>query len=133
MIAKLIHKIYSLKLVTNLFLLWVFTIPFGSSIVYLSFDGFTLYPSIIFLLLLLPLFLITFKKFNRFQWSLFLLLFFLVIHSLCYLPFVKGKEDAIFDLRSIILFWSYFTVLLSSFIYFGKEKWKSLLSNGLRF
>jgi hypothetical protein len=133
MISIFFDKIYSNKLLYNLFSLWLFTIPFGSSIVKFSLDGFTLYPSLVFLILLMPSFFISYKRFSKFQWYFFFLLTLLTLHSVVYYPFVEGREDGLFDVRSILLFQGYYIVLLSSFYFFGKSKWKFLLSNGLRF
>ncbi len=115
-----------------LFLAWLVTLPFGASILPLSLGSFTIYPNLLFSLLLLPTVLLTFSNMSR---SLKYLLVFLLIWFLvaAIRSFQIGWNiDNKFDVRSLIMQFIYAAILIGTFYQVGKEKFLSYLILGLR-
>jgi hypothetical protein len=111
-----------------LFVLLIISFPFGSYLPSFSIGFMTVYPYLIFLGALT--FFSLLRKFFPEQkiekyYLLFVLFFFLV--AICFLPFVKGKSDAIIDIRSIGLMLTTSYVFLSIKSILGFERWKSIL------
>ncbi len=111
-----------------LFVLLIISFPFGSYLPSVSIGFMTVYPYLICLGALTFFSLV--RKFFPQQklekyYLLFVVFFFLV--AICFLPFVKGKSDAVIDIRSIALMLATSYVFLSTKSLLGFDRWKSIL------
>lgn len=118
---------------TTIFLLWMITLPFGSNLIGIGLGFFTIYPSLILLLVLFVRFLPGFSKWNvgLRSFSIFLLFWFLFAFSGKYWIPDIGLSDWKFDVRSLIMQFLTVTTFFGAFYFFGKDKFFKLLNSGL--
>lgn len=121
---SLYHKILNNKsLITFLLAGYVLTFPFGSDIFPISLGFFTLYPNLIFILLIFGIGILNLRIISN-KIEIYSLIFFgvWVLYAFTGIFLVEGKDDAIIDFRSVLLFafTIYNLVWLKS--YFGIEE-----------
>lgn len=116
---------------TKLLLLWFITIPFGSKIVALSLGAFTVYPNLLLTGLLFPLVLLRFKSWGLFQKLFMGLLALWLARSALFVVSNGLTSDAIFDIRSILLYMSFAGIIFSAST-IGSDGMKSVMIRGIK-
>lgn len=115
-----------------LLILWFVTLPFGSKLASVSLSFFTLYPNLIVTGIICLFTFKSIKKWNKFAFlltSFFLLWFsYSVIFALKY----GLTEEAIFDVRALLMQFLFFLVFINAFYLIEKEKYFSILKMGVR-
>lgn len=116
------------KSIEILFTLLVLSFPFGSFFLPVSLGFMTVYPYLIFLVILaiLSFWMPGTKSQGIVKYYLWFVLFFL-IYAIAFFPFIDGKGDAIIDIRSIGLMLLTTWVFISVRRFLGFEKWRSVL------
>jgi|TARA_R110000737_G_scaffold222262_1_gene237531 hypothetical protein len=115
-----------------LFLAWLITLPFGSSLGGISFGFFTLYPNLLFsiaLLAPLPWIILKWPRLIKLFTS-FLLIW--LVYGVIFAVYNGKSESIIFDVRSLGMQLVFALGLFSTYTILGWEKFKDLLVVGLR-
>jgi hypothetical protein len=121
---------FSIKLFSNLFVVWFILIPFDAYLLPIDLGPVTIYPQLIltFILLLGSFLLVENRKLSRSS-NLFQLFYFIwIVYAVCYYPFVKGKYEAIHEIRSLFLMGATITILLRALEIIGRNKFREIVN-----
>jgi hypothetical protein len=121
-----------IKNVRSLFLLWILTLPFGSNLFNYSIGFMTLYPNLILTFLLFPFTLLGKKKWDFFEYIIIAFLFFWSIYEIIIANRIGLSNEAIFDIRSLLLQFFFALTLIGVFKFIGKQSFLNTLITGLR-
>lgn len=121
-----------LQLTTILFIAWLLTLPFGSNLLGVSLGPLTIYPNLILTLILAPMGFLSFKKWNKLEFSI---LGFLLVWLL--FAIYQGQESSllkeeIFDIRSLIMQFLVALVLVGTYHSLGKQQFLKFTVIGFR-
>jgi len=132
MFKSVSNIINSKLLITVLFNLLFVTFPFGANIFYFSIGFMTLYPFLICILLLtfIGFFHLNEIKFKIEKYSL-IFIFIWFLYGLFSYFLVKGKQDALIDIRNLFLMLCTTFVFLWVKNFIGRDKWKKSINFGL--
>ncbi|MCE3296443.1 MAG: O-Antigen ligase [Crocinitomicaceae bacterium] len=130
MIQKTADQLYNSKLSRFLLLAWLLTLPFGAWLLPLSLGSFTIYPHFILTLLISALSLVTFRRWELFNWIYF---------GFCCLWFgvalLVARQTGfgsftVFDLRSLLMQTGFFLVLTNAYYLFPPDQLRVYLAKG---
>jgi len=120
------------KWVEYLFLIWLITLPFGAKLFGFSIGSITLYPKLILNFLLIPFAISTFKKWSKLEISTLSFLFIWLVFSLFLAAKLNFPQEAIFDIRSLIMQFIFATTLIGMYHFIEKQRFKNYLIIGFR-
>jgi len=115
-----------------LFLCWLLTLPFGSNLAHLSLGDFTIYPNLIFSLILLPLSVFSVRRWsNLFVFYLSFLACWFIVEIIVGIQ-IKFPKEAVFDLRSLFMQTLFAIILVGVYQALGLSEFRKNLIIGLR-
>jgi hypothetical protein len=132
---KILEYNPSVRLMKNvrfLFLLWILTLPFGSNLFNYSIGFMTLYPNLILTFLLFPFALLGKKKWDFFEYIIIAFLFFWFISEIIIANRIGLSNEAIFDIRSLLLQFFFASTLIGVFKFIGIQSFLNTLIIGFR-
>lgn len=121
-----------IRLTTILFIAWLLTLPFGSNLLGISLGPLTIYPNLILTLVLAPLGVLSFKKWNKLEVSILGFLFLWMLFAIFQGQKSGFSKEEIFDIRSLLLQFLYAITLVSVYHFIEKKQFIQLLIIGLR-
>ena len=116
-----------------LFLAWLMTLPVGNKIGSFSIGFMTVYPNLILSLILFPIFITSFKKWNLLFKSFILLLSSFVLYATLWAVFNKPNDSWLIDMRIVVLNFVFGTIIFGAYSSFGKEIFLKALQKGIVF
>ncbi len=121
-----------IKITRFLFFCWLLTLPFGSNLMKLSLGYFTIYPNLVFSLILLPIGLSSLKKWRKLNYVFtgFLACWFIV--EIVLGNQINFPKEAIFDLRSLLMQTIFSVILIGVYAVIGISEFRKNLIIGLR-
>jgi hypothetical protein len=121
-----------LQLTTILFIAWSITLPFGSNLLGISIGPLTIYPNLIFTLVLAPLGILSFKKWNKLEVSILGFLFLWLLFAIFQGQKSGFLKEEIFDIRSLIMQFLVAVVLIGTYHSLGKQQFLKFTVIGFR-
>jgi hypothetical protein len=131
--TKLKGYLFNEKWLKFIFIAWLLTLPFEAKILSYSFSSFTIYPNLFFTLLLGAYIPLTIVKWHRIKIITFTSVLLLLFSALFWIVSNGTNVDAIFDLRSLILFMLTVGGFFSIHHLLAKEQFLETLKQGLIF
>ena len=120
------------RLVDFIFLAWILTLPFGSNLMRISIGFLTIYPNLLFTFFLLPVALLTFKKWGKLELLSSCFLFVWILFGIFMARNSSYSKESVFDIRSLVMQFFFAIVLISSYHFIGKEQFTKNVIRGLR-
>lgn len=121
-----------MRLTTILFLSWLLTLPFGSNLLGVSLGPLTIYPNLILTLILAPLAVLSFKKWNKLEISILGFLFIWLLFAIFQGQKNGFLKEEIFDIRSLMMQFLVAVVLIGSYHSLGKQQFLKFTIIGFR-
>lgn len=121
-----------MRLTTILFLSWLLTLPFGSNLLGVSLGPLTIYPNLILTLILAPLGILSFKKWNKLEFSILGFLFLWLLFAIFQGQKSGFLKEEIFDIRSLMMQFLAAVVLIGTYHSVGKEQFLKYTLIGFR-
>ena len=121
-----------MRLSTILFLSWLLTLPFGSNLLGVSLGPLTIYPNLILTLVLAPLGILNFKKWNNLEFSILGILFLWMLFAIFQGQKSGFLKEEIFDIRSLIMQFLVALVLIGTYHSLGKQQFLKFTIIGFR-
>lgn len=121
---------FSIKLFSNLFIIWFLLLPFDAQLLPLDLGIITIYPELILTFLLLFGSFILENKIQYPTSNKLFQLFFLIwmLYAIGYYPFLNGKYEALHEIRSLILMSATIILLIRTPFILGKSTFIYLIS-----
>lgn len=120
------------NLVPFLFLVWFLTLPFGASLFPVSLGVFTIYPNLLVTLLILPICLLSLRRYTLTQFLLLVFFLLWIIFELLIAFKTNISQASLFYIRALIMQFFFAFTLLGVYQILGKEKFIKILVVGLR-
>jgi hypothetical protein len=121
-----------LQLTTILFIAWLLTLPFGSNLLGVSLGPLTIYPNLILTLVLAPVGVLSFKKWNKLEVSILGFLFLWMLFAIFQGQKSGFLKEEIFDIRSLIMQFLVALVLVGTYHSLGKQQFLKFTVIGFR-
>lgn len=131
--TKLKGYLFNEKWLKFIFIAWLLTLPFEAKILSYSLPGFTIYPNLVFTLLMGAYIPLTILKWQRTKLITFVSVAFLLFTGLFWIVLNGMNADATFDLRSLLLFTLTTGGFFSIHYLLSKEEFLKSLKQGLVF
>ena len=112
--------------------LWLLTLPFGSNLLGVSLGPMTIYPNLIFTLVLVPVGILSFKKWNKLEVSILGFLFLWMLFAIFQGQKSGFLKEEIFDIRSLMMQFLVALVLVGTYHSLGKQQFLKFTVIGFR-